>query len=480
MRMMRFNPVAEYVPGSTLHVADTLSRHPVNDATLHDIHLVEGVNAYVGQIQSAWPASDDKLQQYRESTSRDATLSGVMQYTVNGWPQYRSDIPEQYSRFHDVRAHLSVASGLLLYENQIVIPHEMRQCTLERIHDGHMGVTKCRERAKSSVWWHGMSKDISDMVESCAHCQTNQPAQRKQPLITTDLPGGPWQRIATDLCVHEGQSYLVVTDYYSRYLDIVHMTSTTSSAVVKAFKSIFARWGIPHECVSDNGPQFSADEFAQFAMKYGFSHVTSSPHQPHANGAAERAVQVAKSILKQDDPCIALMAYRATPLSATGYSPSQLMMGRTIRTTLPTLQRNLAPRWPDPEKVRENDDKAKSDYRYYYNRRHSARPLQDLAMGSTVRVRTNKDSDWSQHGTVTPSKSPSLRSESILMESGRTLRRDRQDVRLDTSTLDQPPEQSDTSDPMTTLDQPSGQPDRPPDVFRSQRIRKPTKRLIEQ
>ena len=161
---------------------------------------------------------------------------------------------------------MSVANGLLLYDNQIVIPEAYIRDTLEKVHAGHLGITKCRERAKGSVWWHGMSRDIAGMVNACAHCQTNQSAQRRQPLITSDLPGGPWERIAADLCTHEGQNYLVVTDYYSRYLDVVHMTGTTSSAVVKLFKNIFARWGIPQECVTDNGPQFSADKFLRGLM----------------------------------------------------------------------------------------------------------------------------------------------------------------------------------------------------------------------
>ena len=189
-----------------------------------------------------------------------------------------------------------------------------------------------------------------------------------------------------------------------------------------------------------------------------------------------------KSILKQSDPFIALMAYRATPLAATGYSPSQLLMGRSIRTIVPTIQRNLAPCWPDPEKVRENDEKAKSDYRYYYNRRHSARRLTDIPVGSAVSVRTNKESDWSQSGMASNSDAPSLRSQSILMQSGRTLRRDRQDVRIDTS----------VNEPVTTAGSPVTQPGdgvscslsntvpgRPPEVSEDRRSRRPTKRLIE-
>ena len=73
---------------------------------------------------------------------------------------------------------------------------------------------------------------------------------------------------------------------------------------------MFARWGICDKIIIDNGPQFSSDEFRKFAEDYGFEHVTSSPSFPQSNGEAERAVQIAKNILRQDDIFIGLMTYK--------------------------------------------------------------------------------------------------------------------------------------------------------------------------
>jgi transposase InsO family protein len=95
----------------------------------------------------------------------------------------------------------------------------------------------------------------------------------------------------------------------------------TSSDVIRALKSTFARYGGAYVVFSNNGPCYSSAEFTVFAENDGFRHDTSSPKYAQSNGAAEKAVQTAKTILsKADDPYLALLSYRTTPL-IHGYLP---------------------------------------------------------------------------------------------------------------------------------------------------------------
>ena len=191
-------------------------------------------------------------------------------------------------------------------------------------------------------------------MKNCAICRKCA-KQRSQPLIPLSFPDLPWQCARTDLFELKGHTYLLVVDYYSRYIEVAHLNRMTADEVILHTKSIFARHGIPEEVVSNNGPQYSSEAYGDFAKQYQFQHVTSSPHFPQSNGEAERAVQTIKNLIKKDsDPYLAILSYRSTPLKC-GFSPSELLMSRKLRTSLPATRHSLKPSVPDPSIVKERE-----------------------------------------------------------------------------------------------------------------------------
>ena len=136
---------------------------------------------------------------------------------------------------------------------------------MQKLHQGHQGIQRCRLRARSSVWWPAISRQINDLAKRCPECVRDL-TPRCEPLIPTTLPDYPWQKVASDLFQLKGVNYLVVVDYFSRYPEVIKLKSTTSTAIVEALKSIFSRHGIPETVVSDNRPQYTSQEFANFAV----------------------------------------------------------------------------------------------------------------------------------------------------------------------------------------------------------------------
>lgn len=270
------------------------------------------------------PIKSSKLEEIRRAMQGAAELQKVITYVRKGWPQRMTKF-SALRGFHTARAHLSESDGLLLYQDRIVIPTALRSDVLNQLHECHQDITKCRGRARLTVWWPSIGAHITKKVGSCDFCPERKPTQRCEPLVMCPLPSGPWQRTAADLCALEGKSFVIVVDYFSRDIEIAPLTTSTSRQVTDKLKHMFVRWGIPLELVSDNVTQFTSAEFQDFKQKCGFTHIASSPHYPQGNGATERAVQTAKHILEQPDPCLALMCFRSTPISATGESPAQLM-----------------------------------------------------------------------------------------------------------------------------------------------------------
>ena len=157
------------------------------------------------------------------------------------------------------------------------------------------------------------------------------------------MPTEPWQKVGSDLFRVNGKDFLLVIDYHSNYPEIAQLNSTSASAVIIRMKSIFGRQGVPQVVQSNNGPQYSSQEFQMFAEEYGFQHTTSSPLYPKANGKTEKGVEIVKRLLKKaaetkSDRYLALLTYRSSPLGC-GASPSELLMNRKLRNTLPHTPR---------------------------------------------------------------------------------------------------------------------------------------------
>ncbi len=243
MRLMRYNYTVNHVPGKSLWTADTLSRAPLKTARAHtDTSLLEDTNIYVDSVISNIPVSGDYLSSLREHLKADSTCSALMEYCTGGWPD-QSQLQGELRHYWPDRAVLTVHDGLLLRGTRLVIPFVLQGDVLQRLHEGHLGVTKCRGRAKQTVWWPGLSSQLNDMILKCRTC-IQERKNVKEPLMPTEMPDRPWQTLGADLFTLKGKTYILVVDYFSRYVEIALLSPTRSTDVVVHLKSMFSRHGL--------------------------------------------------------------------------------------------------------------------------------------------------------------------------------------------------------------------------------------------
>ena len=235
-----------------------------------------------------------------------------------------------------------------------------------------------------------------------------------------EIPSLPWQKLGTDIFQFDGKYYLILVDYYSNYFEISLLPSTRASDVIIHMKSQFARHGIPREVVSDSGSCYTCREFAQFASSWGFKHTVTSPKHSQSNGLAERSVQTVKTMLKKakaskQDPYVALLQYRNTPVTAE-FSPAQLLMNRNLRTKLPATNEYLKPKVPAVEKVSNAHDKKKEVQARNYNKNARKNDLPSYSSGDKVLMQLEKNGKWEKATVI--SEAPAPRSYLVKRQNG--------------------------------------------------------------
>ena len=281
-------------------------------------------------------------QRIRDETAKDVTLQHLTRTIVDGWPEVYKDCPADLHPFWNFRDELSVENQLLFKGDRVVIPSTLQPEILKHLHTGHMGTEKMQLRARSSVFWPGLTNDVKNITKSCEPCQKHAPKQRQEEILVHEPTATkPWSKLASDIFDIKGQSYIVIADYYSRFPYVKQLSNITSKSTINVFKPLFADHGFCDILVMDNGPSYVSKEFTTFLEDCSIRHITSSPMYPQSNGFAESMVKVMKNLItksveSKEDPNWALQAYRATPLSASLPSPAEMLHGRPLRTNIPS------------------------------------------------------------------------------------------------------------------------------------------------
>ncbi|XP_060070207.1 uncharacterized protein LOC132550192 [Ylistrum balloti] len=263
---------------------------------------------------------------------------------------------------------------------QVVVPDKLRVRVMKMAHEsilaGHLGIRRTVQRVLTEFFWPGLQADVTRFCRSCDICQRTFPKGRvpKAPLGSMPLIDTPFKRVAVDLVgpldpptQRKNRYILTVVDYATRYPEAVPLPGIEAERVAEALVDIFSRVGIPSEMLTDQGAQFTSAVMEEVSRLLSFRRLTTTPYHPMCNGLVERFNGTLKQMLRRmcaerprdwDKYINALLfAYREVPQESMGFSPFELLYGRTIRGPMMIL-REL---WT---KDLDDDEEVKTTYQY--------------------------------------------------------------------------------------------------------------------
>ena len=227
-------------PGKGIEIVDALSR-----LSPEEKEAIPGMNVQVHDIYPQF--SNSILQRIKEQTASDPELNALKEVIHSGWPSTIQQVPVPLKPYWSFRDELAVEDAIAMKSHRIIIPAILQKDILTKLHAAHQGTEKTKLRARTSVYWRGLNKDIDEITKTCSTCQELHPSQQREPLIPTEVPPRAWHTIGTDLFTLEGSEYLVVADYYSKYPFVrqIPRGQSNSHTVVKMLRQIFSEQGIP-------------------------------------------------------------------------------------------------------------------------------------------------------------------------------------------------------------------------------------------
>lgn len=424
----------KYKPGKDMIIADVLSR---TCAAGTDEHDDLGADPLL-QVCQLIMRSDEAMGRFQKATACDEQLPVVLRYIREGWPTSRKSCASRALPYFNLSSALSEVDGVVMYGSRVVVPAALRGEVMNKLHTAHQGVTKTLQRAQNSVFWPGLRKRVEEKCMSCDVCLRAEGETLKEPLIPVTVPHHPFEVVGVDLFMIEGENFLMIVDYLTKWPVVKPLKQATSCrSVITALMSTFSEFGTPRQLISDNASQFTCMEFREFCARQQIVHRTSSPLHPAGNGQVERTIGTVKAMMvkcRQQGSSWeeGLLAIRNTPVASGLLSPAQYIQGRLLRETIPVSDDKLEVKGYDLERYREQLGSIKSKDKFYHDN-HSGSEKSSLVGGQPCYFKTAKGS-WLE-GKV--ERLVGDRSYVVSRANGSEYRRNRKDIKVSCKPISQ-------------------------------------------
>ncbi|XP_024120881.1 uncharacterized protein K02A2.6 [Oryzias melastigma] len=231
---------------------------------------------------------------------------------------------------------------------QLVLPEELRPIVLTSLHDdmGHLGVERTLDLVRSRFFWPRMAADVEQKIKTCNRCiRRKAPPERAAPLVNIKT-SRPLELLCMDyLTLEPDQSntkdILVLTDHFTKYAMAIPTANQKAKTVAKClWENFIVHYGIPERLHTDQGPDFESHLIKELCDIAGIEKTRTTPYHPRGN-PVERFNRTLLSMLGTLEPeqkrrwkeyvKPLVHAYNCTRNEVTGYTPYELMFGRSPR-----------------------------------------------------------------------------------------------------------------------------------------------------
>ncbi|GFW77991.1 retrovirus-related Pol polyprotein from transposon 412 [Trichonephila clavipes] len=247
----------------------------------------------------------------------------------------------------------------------IVVPEELRDPIKSLCHEGtsaHLGITKSKDKLNRYFYWPNCYRDMEQFVKTCDQCQrAGKPNDKKKaPLKLVPVIQEVFTKLNIDACgplpiTSKGNRYLITAICMSsKFLEAIPVSDISSVSVTDALLNIFSRMGFPREIQCDQDTSFTSALTTEFFERFGILVRHSSVYHPQSI-PVERFHRTLKRLLRvlcldagsewdKHLPSI-ILALRTVSHESTGYTPSELVYGKNLRTPETLVMEH----WMEPE-----------------------------------------------------------------------------------------------------------------------------------
>ena len=166
----------------------------------------------------------------KQVTNLDQSLQLLKDYITNSFPVDISHLPPELQPLWRYREDMSIIDDVVLVGNRVLIPEPLRNETCNLLHSAHQGISAMNERAKSSVFWPGITDCIKKRREHCQSCWRISPSQPNLPPAQPFVPTYPFEAVATDYCDFSGGHYLITVDRFSNWPEIIKVKPNSATS----------------------------------------------------------------------------------------------------------------------------------------------------------------------------------------------------------------------------------------------------------